>query len=147
MKPNASASWIGGFKRGKGAITTESGALSQTRYFAKAYARRTATNPYELIAAANAACFSMALANELAGAGFCPHRINTTATITMEQLPADWTITVFNSTFWLRCPGQSRAIQRSCCRDLLLEMLNCLADPKKIQERVKETEKQSESLT
>jgi lipoyl-dependent peroxiredoxin len=122
MKRNASASWIGGFKRGKGAITTESGALSQSQYFANSYARRTGTNPYELIAAAHAACFSMALANELAGAGFCPHRINTTATVTMEQLPADWTITGIQFDVLAEVP---RAKQSDFIRAAVNAKTNC----------------------
>jgi osmotically inducible protein OsmC len=93
MKRSASAIWVGGLKRGKGVVTTESATLSQSQYFATSHARRKGTNPYELIAAAHAACFSMELAHTLASAGFCPHRINTTATITLEQVPVDWTVT------------------------------------------------------
>jgi osmotically inducible protein OsmC len=93
MKRSASAIWVGGLKRGKGVVTTESAILSQSKYFATGHAKRKGTNPYELIAAAHAACFSMELAHTLASAGFCPHRVNTTATITMEQLPVDWTVT------------------------------------------------------
>ena len=93
MKQSASAIWVGGLKRGKGVVTTESATLSQSQYFATSHAKRKGTNPYELIAAAHAACFSMELAHRLASAGFCPHRVNTTATITLEQLPVDWTVT------------------------------------------------------
>jgi osmotically inducible protein OsmC len=93
MKRSASAIWVGGLKRGKGVVTTESATLSQSQYFATSHAKRKGTNPYELIAAAHAACFSMELAHTLASAGFYPHRISTTATITMEQLPVDWTVT------------------------------------------------------
>jgi organic hydroperoxide reductase OsmC/OhrA len=76
MKPNASATWVGGFKRGKGVVTTGSGSLSQSQYFGTGDGE--VANPYELLAAAHAACFSMTLANELAGAGFPPaaHRYN-----------------------------------------------------------------------
>jgi osmotically inducible protein OsmC len=90
MKPNPSATWVGDLRRGKGVITTGSGTLSQSQYFASGYAEGKGTNPYELIAAAHAACFSMTLANELAGAGFTPRR---TVTVTMEALPVGWTIT------------------------------------------------------
>jgi lipoyl-dependent peroxiredoxin len=92
MKPNASATWVGGLKNGKGVVTLESGTLSQRQYFATIDARRRGTNPYELIAAAHAACFSVALANELAVAGLTQARINTTATVTMEHLSEGWTI-------------------------------------------------------
>jgi osmotically inducible protein OsmC len=93
MKPNASATWVGDLRRGKGVITTGSGTLSQSQYFGTCDGEGRGTNPYELIAAAHAACFSMTLANELAAAGFTPQRIATTVTVTMEALPAGWTIT------------------------------------------------------
>ena len=93
MKLNASAVWMGDLKNGKGVVNTESDALSQSQYFAVRDADGKGTNPYELIAAAHAACFSMTLANEFASAGFSPHRISTSATITMEPLPVGWTIT------------------------------------------------------
>jgi lipoyl-dependent peroxiredoxin len=93
MKRNASAVWIGDLKDGKGVVTTESATLFESQYFAAGDANSKGTNPYELIAAAHAACFSTTLASELASAGFTPHRISTSATITMEQLPVGWTIT------------------------------------------------------
>ena len=93
MKPNASAIWVGGPSRGEVVITTESGALSQTRYFPIGHAKGKGSGPYELIAAAHAACFSTALAHELAEANFSPERIETTATLTLESLAAGWTIT------------------------------------------------------
>jgi lipoyl-dependent peroxiredoxin len=93
MKPNASATWVGGLRRGKGLVTTGSGTLSQSQYFGTAHRTGKGTNPYELIAAAHAACFCKTLAKELTGAGFTPHHIVTTATVTMEQLPVGWTIT------------------------------------------------------
>jgi lipoyl-dependent peroxiredoxin len=65
----------------------------ESQYFGTDDEEGKGTNPYELIAAAHAACFSMTLANELAGAGLTPHRIETTVTVTMEPLSADWTIT------------------------------------------------------
>jgi len=93
MKPNASATWVGGLKHGKGVVTTGSGSLLQSQYFGTGDGEVKGANPYELIAAAHAACFSMMLANEFAGAGFPPQRIATTVTVTMEPLPAGWTIT------------------------------------------------------
>jgi osmotically inducible protein OsmC len=93
MKPNASASWVGDLRHGKGEVTTGSGTLSQSQYFGTGDEKGKGTNPYELIAAAHAACFSVTLANELAGAGFTPHRIDTTVTVIMEELSAGWTIT------------------------------------------------------
>jgi osmotically inducible protein OsmC len=93
MKPNASATWVGDLRRGNGLVTTGSGTLSQSQYFGTGDGEGKGTNPYELVAAAHAACFSMTLANELASAGFTPHRIATTVTVTIEPLPAGWTIT------------------------------------------------------
>jgi osmotically inducible protein OsmC len=93
MKPNASATWAGDLRRGKGVVTTGSGTLSRSPYFGTGDGEAKGTNPYELLAAAHAACFSMTLARELAGAGFTPHRIATTVTVTLESLPAGRTIT------------------------------------------------------
>jgi osmotically inducible protein OsmC len=93
MKLNASAVWVGDLKDGKGIVTTESATLSQSQFSATGDCGGKGTNPYELIAAAHAACFSMTLANELVTAGFIPHRVSASATITMEQLPAGRTIT------------------------------------------------------
>jgi lipoyl-dependent peroxiredoxin len=93
MKPNASATWVGDLRRGKGMLTTGSGILSQSQYFEAGDGEGQGTSPYELVAAAHAACFCMTLANELTSAGCTPHRIATTVTVTMEPLPAGWTIT------------------------------------------------------
>jgi lipoyl-dependent peroxiredoxin len=93
MKRNASATWVGDLKHGKGVVTTWSGTLSQSQYFANCDDEGKGTNPCELIAAALAACFSMALANEFADAGFSPHRVSTTATVMMEGLLVGSTIT------------------------------------------------------
>ena len=93
MKRNASAIWVGNLKGGKGIVTTESCTFSQSRYFASGDTNEKGTNPHELIAAAHATSFSMALANELASAGFNPRRINASATVTIERLTVGWTIT------------------------------------------------------
>jgi osmotically inducible protein OsmC len=93
MKLNASAVWVGDLKEGRGVVTTESASLSQSQFSATSYCEEKGTNPYELIAASHAACFSMTLANELVTAGFIPHLVSASATITMEQLPVGWTIT------------------------------------------------------
>jgi osmotically inducible protein OsmC len=92
MKSSASATWVGKPKGGKGVVTTESATLSQSQYSTIGDPKRRGTNPYELIAAAHAASFSTALANELAGAGFTTDRIHTAATVTIEQLPVGWTV-------------------------------------------------------
>jgi lipoyl-dependent peroxiredoxin len=93
MKRNASATWVGDLRCGKGVVTTGSGTLSQSQYCGTGVGKSKGTNPYELIAAAHAACFCMTVAKEMVDAGFTPHRIVATTTVAMEQLPVGWTIT------------------------------------------------------
>ena len=94
MKRKASAVWKGELKDGKGIISTESGTLSNARYsFVTRFENGVGTNPEELIAAAHAGCFSMALSAELGKAGLKPEKIETTATVTMEKLEQGWTVT------------------------------------------------------
>jgi osmotically inducible protein OsmC len=94
MKRRASAVWNGEIKNGKGSISTESGSLSNLQYsFATRFENGKGTNPEELIAAAHAGCFSMALAAQLVEAKMKPEKIETTATVTMEKLEKGWTIT------------------------------------------------------
>ena len=94
MKRKASAVWQGGLKDGKGAISTDSGVLSNTQYsFSTRFEQGTGTNPEELIAAAHAGCFSMALSAQLGEAGIKPERIDTTATVTLEKLEGGFTVT------------------------------------------------------
>jgi lipoyl-dependent peroxiredoxin len=86
MKRKASAVWQGDLKSGKGKISTESGVLSNTQYsFSTRFENGTGTNPEELIAAAHAGCFSMALSAQLGEAGMTAESINTTATVTLEK--------------------------------------------------------------
>jgi osmotically inducible protein OsmC len=78
-------------------VTTESGVLNRTQYSSGTpFKNRTGTNPAELIAAAHAGSFAIALANELGSAGFVPDRIATTATVTLEHQSAGWTMTNIN---------------------------------------------------
>ena len=96
MKPyarKASVCWLGTRQRGKGAISTPSSALKMALYAADGDIKRRGTNPPELVAAAHAGSFSLTLANELAEAGYSPRQIETTATVTMENLAAGWTMT------------------------------------------------------
>lgn len=110
MKPNASAIWFGGLKSEKCVVTTKSGTLSESQYFAADDGKGKGTNPYELIAAAHAACFSMALANELAGAGFIPRRINTTANVAMEQVEEGWIITGIHLDVVAEAPLEKQSV-------------------------------------
>jgi osmotically inducible protein OsmC len=96
MKPytqKASAIWRGGHRRGGGVITTPSAVLQSEAYNIGRDVARSGTSPPELIAAAHAGSFSMTLANELGEAGYRPRQIDTTATVTMEDIAAGWTMT------------------------------------------------------
>ena len=94
MKRTASAIWHGDLKRGKGALATKSGVLMNTPYsFVTRFENEPGTNPEELLAAAHAGCFTMALAAELTRAGFQPTRMATQAILSLEQVEGQWTIT------------------------------------------------------
>ena len=94
MKRTASAIWTGDLQKGKGTLSTGSGVLSQTQYsFTSRFETGKGTNPEELIGAAHAGCFTMALAARLSKAGFVPENLATQATVTLEQVAGNWTIT------------------------------------------------------
>src|SRR6185369_16763905 len=94
MKRKASAVWKGGLKDGKGTVSTDSKVLSDTPYsFSTRFEDQPGTNPEELIAAAHAGCFSMALSGQLGSQGMTAESINTLATLTMEKLEQGWTVT------------------------------------------------------
>ena len=94
MKRNASANWQGGLKDGKGTITTPSTVMSQTQYsFSTRFENGVGTNPEELIAAAHAGCFSMALSGQLEAAGAKAENIDTKATVNLEKIETGWTVT------------------------------------------------------
>src|SRR5688572_25034530 len=95
MQRKASAIWRGDLKTGRGTISTDSTVLKDTQYsFGTRFENGPGTNPEELIGAAHAGCFSMALSAELGKAGFTPESIATTATVTLENHPqTSWTVT------------------------------------------------------
>jgi osmotically inducible protein OsmC len=94
MKRTASASWQGKINDGKGTLSTQSGVLKETSYsYRSRFGDGTETNPEELIAAAHAGCFTMALSAFLGNAGFTPERLSTKATLSFEQVEGKWTIT------------------------------------------------------
>src|SRR5512144_1032020 len=94
MKRKASAVWQGGLKDGKGKISTDSGVLSDTQYsFSTRFENGIGTNPEELIGAAHAGCFSMALSGQLGNAGLTAESIHTTATVTLDKTEAGFTVT------------------------------------------------------
>jgi lipoyl-dependent peroxiredoxin len=108
MQRKASAVWKGGLKDGKGAVSSASGVLSNTPYsFTTRFENTPGTNPEELIAAAHAACFSMALSAQLGSANLTAESIATAATLTMEKLDAGWTITAVHLDVTAKVPGAS----------------------------------------
>jgi lipoyl-dependent peroxiredoxin len=106
MKRTASAAWSGDLKQGKGALTTQSGVLKETPYsFSTRFENGIGTNPEELIAAAHAGCFTMALSAALGCAGFTPQKLATNATVTLEQVSGNWTISAVDLQLTGRVPG------------------------------------------
>jgi osmotically inducible protein OsmC len=95
MKRSAAALWFGDLRTGDGSLTTHSGALEQTPYsFATRFDKQSpGTNPEELIAAAHAGCFTMAVCAALTRAGFKPTRLSSQAEVSLEQVEGSWTIT------------------------------------------------------
>ena len=110
MKRSASAEWKGGLKDGKGTISTESGVLANTSYsFGTRFESAKGTNPEELIGAAHAGCFSMALSAQLGEAGMTAERIATTAAVTLEKLDSGFAITAIHLTVKAKIPGADAA--------------------------------------
>jgi lipoyl-dependent peroxiredoxin len=106
MKRSASAVWKGGLKDGNGTISTDSGVLSDTQYsFKTRFEEGNGTNPEELIAAAHAGCFSMALSNELGQAGLMADSIRTTAAVTLDKTDAGFAITAVHLNVSAKVPG------------------------------------------
>ncbi len=106
----ASVIWKGSLREGAGTMSTESGVLGDTQYsFRTRFLDGIGTNPDELIAASLGGCFAMALANELGLSGFHPERIETTATATLENLPAGWTMTRIQLDVYAQVPTVSQA--------------------------------------
>ena len=105
MKRTASAVWNGDLKQGKGSLTSASGVLKSTPYsFTTRFENEAGTNPEELIAAAHAGCFSMALSAFLGKAGFTPEEVSTQATLDLEQVEGNWTITRIHLDLNARVP-------------------------------------------
>jgi osmotically inducible protein OsmC len=108
MERIASAVWNGSLKGGKGTITTQSGILSDAPYsFVTRFENGKGTNPEELIAAAHAGCFTMALSAQLGTMNFTPQNLRTSAKVTLEKLDAGWTISKIHLDVSGRVPGIS----------------------------------------
>jgi osmotically inducible protein OsmC len=110
MQRNASAHWSGGLKDGKGTVSSASGILKNTPYsFSTRFESQPGTNPEELIAAAHAGCFTMALSGQLGAAGMTAQAIDTTATVTLEKLEAGFTVTGVHLQVTAKIPGADQA--------------------------------------
>ena len=110
MVRKASAVWKGSLKEGKGTISSESGVLSNTPYsFSTRFENAKGTNPEELIAAAHAGCFTMALSAQLGNAGITAESLETTASLTLDKLDAGWSITKVHLDVAARIPGVDKS--------------------------------------
>ena len=110
MNRNASAVWQGGLKDGDGRISTESGALKDARYgFTTRFENEPGTNPEELIAAAHAGCFSMALSGQLAASQMTAESIAVKATVSLDKLAVGWTVTGIHLDVTAKIPGADTA--------------------------------------
>ncbi|GGI17176.1 MAG: OsmC family protein [Oxalicibacterium faecigallinarum] len=110
MERSASAVWSGGIKDGKGAISTQSGVLKDTQYgFNTRFENGPGTNPEELIGAAHAGCFTMALSGELGKAGLTAEKLETTATVTLDKVPGGFSISAVHLKLTAKIPGADDA--------------------------------------
>jgi lipoyl-dependent peroxiredoxin len=109
MKRTASAVWTGGLKDGKGSISTQSGVLADTQYsFGTRFENGIGTNPEELIAAAHAGCFTMALSAQLGEAGLVAESLKTSAAVTLEKVADGFAITAVHLDLTAKIPGASQ---------------------------------------
>jgi len=109
MKRSGSAMWNGDLRSGHGTMSTDSGVLSSTQYsFSTRFENGAGTNPEELIAAAHAGCFSMALSAQLGEAGLVAQGIHTKATVTLEKSGGGFAITAVHLDLTARIPGASQ---------------------------------------
>lgn len=110
MKRKASATWRGGLKDGRGAISSDSGVLSETQYsFSTRFENGKGTNPEELLAAAHAGCFAMALSAQLGEAGITPEQLDVTATVTLGKDATGFAITESHLDLNAHIPGAGKA--------------------------------------
>jgi lipoyl-dependent peroxiredoxin len=118
MKRTASAVWQGTLKEGKGTIATQSKVLNNTPYsFRSRFGDGVETNPEELIAAAHAGCFTMALSKQLGDAGFTAERLTTTANLSLDQVGGGFSITAIHLELVGKVPGIDAAKFESLAND------------------------------
>ena len=109
IKRNGSAVWSGGLKDGKGAVSTASGVLKDSHYgFNTRFEDGPGTNPEELIGAAHAGCFTMALSGQLGQAGLTAEELRTTATVSMEKVEGGFSITAVHLDLVAKIPGATQ---------------------------------------
>lgn len=109
MKRTASAQWQGDLKTGKGTVSTESGVLQNSPYsFSTRFEGVKGTNPEEMVAAAHAGCFTMALSAELGKANLVPASLRTTCTVTLDKVDGGWGITESHLELRAKVPGASQ---------------------------------------
>lgn len=110
MKRTASAAWSGDLKTGKGTVSSQSGVLNKTQYsFGTRFENGAGTNPEELVAAAHAGCFTMALSAQLGTANLVPTQLDTNATLTFEKTEPGWTVTAIHLSVVGTVPGADDA--------------------------------------
>jgi lipoyl-dependent peroxiredoxin len=110
MQRTGSAHWFGGLKDGKGTVSTASGVLKDTQYsFVSRFENGVGTNPEELLAAAHAGCFTMALSAQLDGAGVKAESLDTKATVTLDKVEGGFGITSVNLELTAKIPGADKA--------------------------------------
>lgn len=118
MQRKASAAWYGTLREGKGTISSGSGVLKDTPFtFHTRFEDGQGTNPEELVAAAHAGCYSMALGNILSIAKLPPESIETTADLTMEKLAIGPTVTKIHLTTRAKVPGASKEAFDAAAKD------------------------------
>lgn len=118
IKRSGSAAWSGGLKDGKGSISTESGVLDNTQYgFNTRFENGPGTNPEELIGAAHAGCFTMALSGKLGEAGLSARRLHTTATVTLDKVEGGFAISAVHLSLVADIPGASQEAFDKATRD------------------------------
>lgn len=110
MQRTANAQWRGGLRDGKGTISTASGVLDNTQYsFSTRFESGKGTNPEELVAAAHAGCFTMALSAELGKASITPESIETKCTVTFEKTDSGFTVTESHLDVTAKIPNANKA--------------------------------------
>ncbi|MBK9166689.1 MAG: OsmC family protein [Bryobacterales bacterium] len=118
MKRSGSAVWSGDLKSGHGTVSTPSGALSETPYsFHTRFEEGAGTNPEELVAAAHAGCFAMALSARLGEDGVAPERIEAKATVTLEKTDQGWRVTHSHLDVTVKLPGGTEGVFAKAAED------------------------------